>query len=455
MRSKTYAQTGWWPDPILDFLDGVDVKDADVQSFWIRLNCPESQPAGIYDGTLTISADGVRPRNLPFRVRVNGFAVPKESPLPLAVSFNPSPSWQGATREEQAFNARLRKDPDYPGNLWRGHELEWGDFLADYYITMGSIYVSNRWKSKIYWDVLRRLREQGRLGYFCLGYWDTSVDDACDRKGNATVKWLKGNYAKAKELGILDRAYLYGCDEVPTNHFARMRRCVEILKEELPGVPVSTSAQDKEYGVDTPLEAVDWFTPQTTVFNAKKALASRTAGHQVWWYICNYPHAPWANMFVECPAIEGRILMGAATARMRPDGFLYYETALWNSPRCITSGPFTDWNPRSYQRWHGDGSWTCVGPGGMPLPTIRLENFRDGLEDYAYALELERRLKQIEAKKLKVGNADAWIHRARALLAVPDGVMKSMTQFTGDPAAVLRWRDEMADLIEEVGGALQ
>jgi hypothetical protein len=26
--------------------------------------------------------------------------------------------------------------------------------------------------------------------------------------------------------------------------------------------------------------------------------------------------------------------------------------------------------------------------------------------------------------------------------------MQSMTQFTGDPAAVLRWRDAMADLIE-------
>ena len=26
----------------------------------------------------------------------------------------------------------------------------------------------------------------------------------------------------------------------------------------------------------------------------------------------------------------------------------------------------------------------CVGPDGIPLSTLRLENFRDGLEDYAY-----------------------------------------------------------------------
>ena len=73
---------------------------------------------------------------------------------------------------------------------------------------------------------------------------------------------------------------------------------------------------------------------------------------------------------------------------------------------------------------------------------MRLENFRDGLEDYAYALELEKKFKS------RANQDDAWAKRARELLAVPGDVMQSMTQFTGDPAAVLRWRDAMADLIE-------
>ena len=37
------------------------------------------------------------------------------------------------------------------------------------------------------------------------------------------------------------------------------------------------------------------------------------------------------------------------------------------------------------------------GPDGTPLPTIRLENFRDGLEDYAYARLLEQAIKQVES----------------------------------------------------------
>ena len=36
-------------------------------------------------------------------------------------------------------------------------------------------------------------------------------------------------------------------------------------------------------------------------------------------------------------------------------------------------------------RYMGDGNILACGPGGQPLATMRLENFRDGLEDYAYA----------------------------------------------------------------------
>ena len=461
-RTTKEAATGWWPDPILDFLDGVDVEDMDAQSFWIRVNCPGDQPAGLYAGTLTVSADGVPSHTMPFRVRVNDFALPRKSPLPMAITFSPGPSAQFATPEEKELNARLREDPEFPGNLWRKHELEWGDFLADYYITMDNLYHGG----KIHWDVLMRLKEQGRLGRFNLGYWGyfTGGAEAEAKWRRTKVAQLKAAYAKAKELGLLDHAYIYGCDEIATNWFGNIRRCVEILKEELPGVPIATTAYDHEFGVGTPLDVMDWFTPLTPKFDPTKAAKSRAQGHQVWWYICCFPHAPQANMFIECPAIEGRILMGAATVRQRPDGFLYYQISLWNSPRCITSGPFTDWTPRSWTKYHGDGSWTCVGPDGRPLPTVRLENFRDGLEDFAYAKLLEQKLKiQVQNAGSMSHNDDArsdqppnradWTRRAQSALAVPPDVIQSMTQFTGDPATILRWRDEMADLIEEADGA--
>ena len=441
-RKSLRPDLGWWPDPILNFLDGVDIAGTDVQSFWVRVHCSGCQPAGAYRGVLSVSADGVAPVEVPFTVRVNDFTLSRVSPLPLAITFAPGPTTQFEDAAGLAEAAARRKDPLAPVNLWMRRELEWGDFLADYYMTMDSLYHSG----KIHFDVLERLKDQGRLGWFNLGYWSypasTNAADVAKWR-SSTVGRLRKAYDEAGRRGLLGHAYVYGCDEIATNFFPAIRLAVKELKAALPGVPISTTAYDHEFGVGTALDVMDWFTPLTPKFDKEKAAASRAAGHQVWWYICCGPKAPYANMFIECPAIEGRLLMGAQTARMRPDGFLYYQISIWNSKRCITSGPFTDWDPRSWTTYHGDGSWTCAGPAGRPLPTIRLENFRDGLEDFAYARLLEERL------AARGGRDDAWSRKAKALLAVPREVMDTMTNYTGDPSAVYRWRDGMADLIEE------
>ena len=178
----------------------------------------------------------------------------------------------------------------------------------------------------------------------------------------------------------------------------------------------------------------------TTKFDMKRAEASRKAGHKVWWYYACDQKAPLANVFTEGQPIEQRLLMGAMAARYRPDGFLYYQTAYFNSPRCISGGPFTEWNPRSWWNEHGDGTWVAVGPDGTPLSTQRLENFRDGLEDLAY-------VKLLEAKLEATPDAP-WAAEAKRLLEVPVSVFEKLDNFTDDPGAVYAWRDRMADIIE-------
>lgn len=433
---------GWWPDPILGFLGGIEIKGQDVQSFWIRVHCLAGQPAGTYRGALLVSAKGVEPVRIPFSVRVNGFTLGRTSALPLAITFSPEPNVQLEPPEGLAAASARRADPLSPINMWRKHEREWVSFLADYLIPYDSLYHGsdmNRLRA------IKQLKDENRLGWFNLGYWSYPASTNADEMAKwreRTIPRLKNFYEGTKAIGAQNYAYVYGCDEVAKDYFPAIRAAVRELKEALPGVPVSTTAYDHEFGVDTPLDVMDWFTPLTPKFDPEKAAASRKAGHQVWWYICCGPHTPFANMFIECPAVEGRLLMGAQSVRQRPDGFLYYQISIWNSKRCIESGPFTDWDPRSWTKFHGDGSWTCVGPDGTPLPTVRLENFRDGLEDFAYA-------KLLEAKLAKHAAADDdWAKRAKELLAVPREVMDTMENYTGDPAAVYCWRDAMADLLE-------
>lgn len=438
---------GWWPDPILEFLSAADVARGDAQSFWVRVHAPRDQAAGEYHGRLQIHcADGPL-FDLELKVRVYAFAVPKSSPLPLAVTFGPHDHPTAATRDEQTA---WRSEPDYPINAWKKHRLQWADFLADYYLTYDSLYTN----AGPDFEAIQRLHRQGRLGCFNLGYYGPcgASDDAIAKWKQGTLTRLRRQYEQAKALGLLDHAYIYGCDENPRETFPDVQRAAAMLKAEFPDVLVMTTTYDHSYGQDTEIKAIDAWCPLTPRFDPANVAVARAAGRSVWWYICCGPHHPPANMFIEYPAIEGRLLMGPMTAKYRPDGFLYYQISIWNSRRPITAGPLTDWDPRSWTSYHGDGSWTCVGPDGTPLPTIRLENFRDGLEDYAYFCLLEHLVRQVEsAPGGSTAAQQAWLTEARAALPVPETLVKSIGEYSRDPAQVYAYRNRLAELIERAG----
>jgi hypothetical protein len=437
---------GWWPDPILDFLPTAAIEKGDVQCFWVRVHAPKHQRMGTYRGQLEVLVGGTPRFAFDLSIRVFGFSVPDVSPLPLAITFSPEDSQLPETREQQQA---WHKTEEYPVNAWRKHKLRWADFLADYYITYDSLYH----RGIPDFEVLMRLRGQGRLGKFNLGYYDYPGvgADQLEAWKNRTLPRLHEGYTRAKQLGIIDHAYIYGCDEVKAEFFAQVASAAKTLRSEFPEVPVMTTTYDQSYGGDSVISAMNAFCPLTPSYDEGRAAAARSAGRQVWWYICCGPHHPHANMFIEYPAIEGRLLMGALTAKYRPDGFLYYQVSIWNSQKPIGSGPFTEWEPRSWTVYHGDGSWTCVGPDGTPLPTVRLENFRDGLEDYAYVEELRSVVAKVKASSgLRLAKAQ-WLERARQLIAVPETVVKSRTEFTLQPARLYAYRQALAEAIESAG----
>ena len=145
--------------------------------------------------------------------------------------------------------------------------------------------------------------------------------------------------------------------------------------------------------------------------------------------------------------------MGAQTAKFRPDGFLYYFTDIWKDNTGIdcSAGPFTTWNPVSWTTYHGDGSLFYCDIDGNPLPSIRLENYRDGQEDYAYFCILEDAVRQVKAKEKLTEAEAAWLKEAEAALVVPETLVKGMDVYSRDPQVLRAWRDHLGDLIEACG----
>lgn len=426
------SYVGWWPDPILDFLGPVDIAEGDLQTFWVRAKAGKDQAPGLYRGTLTVSAANAEPVTLDLEVRVRNFTLPDQTPLPTAITFGERPGQMGGVEN------------------WPRMKLVWADFLADYYIDYDSLYRSGPPD----WDVIQYLHSQGRLCAFNLGnvFNAGATEEGFDKAIADTVARLRPAYEKAKELGLLDHAYIYGFDERPKEQFGLLERSAQALRKAFPEVLLMTTSYDHSFGLESEVKTIDAWCPLTPSFVPEIAEDARAAGKYVWWYICCGPHNPYANWFVEYAAIESRLLMGAMTTKYRPDGFLYYLISIWNDNKPIESGPFTDWNPVSWTTYHGDGNLTCAGPGGKPVPTVRLENYRDGMEDYAYACILEEIVRQYKARgdALSAGERD-WLKQAEEALIVPDSLVENMAMYSHDPAALYEYRERMAELIDRSG----
>lgn len=423
------SYVGWWPDPILDFLGPIDVAQGDVQTFWIRFRVPKEQMPGVYRGTIDVSAEGVEPLSFGLTVRVHSFTLPDHAPLPTAITFGEQKAQMGG--EEN----------------WQEKKFEYAEFLADYYIDYDSLYR----KGSPDYEIVKRLHDQGRLVAFNLGNvfnagtkaegFEQAIADCVDR--------IRPAYDRAKALGLLDHAYIYGFDERPKEQFPMLERSAQALKKAFPEVLLLTTSSDYSYGQESVVKTIDAWCPLTPAFDPQKATLARAQGKKVWWYICCVPHNPNANWFVEYSAIESRLLMGAMTAKYRPDGFLYYLLTVWNDNQPIQKGPFTDWDPVSWTTYHGDGSLLCSGPGGKPLPTIRLENFRDGLEDFAYACILEEIIRRYEANSETLSREEKeWLEEATAALPVPDNLVKTMSEYSHDPKSLYAYRNRLAELID-------
>lgn len=425
------SYVGWWPDPILDFLGPVEVKEGDLQSFWVRVRAPRDQAPGLYRGKLQVAAEGTQPLSFDLSVRVYPFALPDCTPLPTAITFFEHPDQMGGK------------------GRWPQMKMAYADFLADYYIDYDSLYRSGPPD----FEILRHLHDRGQLCAFNLGnvFNGGAPEENFEQEVAKVIERLRPGYEQAKQLGLLDHAYIYGFDERGADQFPLLERCAQELRKAFPEVVLMTTSYDASYGMASVVNTMDAWCPLTPSFVPAKAEQARAAGKYVWWYICCGPHNPFANWFVEYAAIESRLLMGAMAARQRPDGFLYYSLSIWNQNKPIQSGPFTDWNPVSWTTYHGDGSLFCSGADGKPVPTIRLENYRDGQEDYAYAVILEHIIRAYEARPSLTGQEREWLAEAKAALRVPEKLMKTMSDYSHDPAVLYAWRDRVAEAISASG----
>jgi len=438
--SYRVERTGWWPDPLIPLdwpgsgkrglgpLADAFAHQGETQPLWLSVVCPAGTPAGEYKGTVTLQPEGLTPTAVSLAVRVRNFSLPLRPRLKTAFSF-----FEG---QVSAFYRLKGVTPE--------QRRSWETFLLDRKLDPMLLYTPFAWPGL---EDVEFMAGRG-LNAYCLGYTPATVQEFGDL---VYYRWLRDQRAWLAERGLDQDAWVYGYDEPHCRpDFEQlqgvMRDVYAMVDRAAPGMPRGSTT-----AIVPPLfGAVNLWIPQTMQVVRQDTLARQQAGDQVWTYVACTPAHPFANLFLDYPALEHRLLFWQ-TWQDHCTGFLYYAINLWrpNYEGGDARWPDVPWNPRPEKdfQFNGDGAFLYPGPNATLLSSVRQEVITDGIEDYDYLCLLRD-----AARALKQGSPLA--QRAADATQVPAELSASLTSFAQDPSVLLQQRERVGAALEEVRAAL-
>ena len=428
-RPYRASRIGWWPDPLLpNAVFAVEPDEA--QPLWITVTTSASTEPGAYRGTLLVKRAGTVAATLPLQVEVVAVTAPERpefrsfalgaSPAVVATYYGGDP---GETIMERfAVAAAERQLP--PIDLING--WAWKTAKAPKRADGGYDFAAlDRWI-----DVLRgpgltafpmavapRFRKFGGGEY----------DDAFKRE---LAAFITAYAAHLKQKGIYDAALFYNIDEA-SEGLGEWETCKELhrlVKHAAPDLPVVQCLNEFK-GVQALTGHADIWDLYFGQYDQAGGPQRRAAGDGIYLSVCIWP-SEHPNLFIDYPALDARIMpwichrLGVAGTEYW-DLFVGWDDNVGNRDWWRTGdGSRTAWR---MAKATGDGLLMYPGPDGQPISSIRLEAFRDGIEDHAWLVQLAKR-----------APGDA---RAAALLKeAGESLVTGVTSYDPDPAKLLDLR---------------
>lgn len=430
---------GWKPDPLLE-RELFDVEAKEEQPIWIMVYTPADTPAGRYEGKILIKPENSHPITIKLTLDVWDFT------LPLAGHL------RTPTTLDMEYIKKFYGYDEVPMDVRRNYY----SFLLEHRIDPTSLYHSYVSPAK---EDLKFCIERG-LRTMTLKYLPPSIELSL---GHERLKFLKDYTDFLRDKGWLDKAVVYVADEAGPETYDRLKHNIGLIRQACPDLKtMAGSAPQKElYGyidIWDPIMAdegeIKWnrYIPEV-------CQARQRAGDEVMWYVAASPNYPYPNIKMDCPLVDARILFWI-TWKYGVTGFEYYYINLWGKNVDGIDGkkwPEVEWDSYSFissrNAYNGDGMLIYPGSEGKPYSSVRLENIRDGIEDYECFWILKEKLdelieKDTEKKYIKV------IEETKMILEIEDDVVKNMREFTREPQKIIETRDRLSKQIEKLGKIL-
>ena len=423
-------EESWFPDPLLPAAP-FRVRKGATQGLWVTFTAARDATPGVYSGTVKVLEGGREMAAIPVSVRVRNFALPETFGLETAFSLMDGylrarypENWREMKRKAIDVMLDHRLNPD---DITRTSPPEIADLEHARRRGMNRFNILN---------VVPAPKKDSRAKWTCVAKPEEIFTD--DFYAEFTGR-LRPYVAELRKRDLMRYAYVYGFDERQSEFYEGIERFWKRLKADFPDLPLMTTAKqyaDMQMGkTNLPsLVSCDWYCPCTYRWTESINKMLRAKGMRIWWYTCCGPRHPYANMAsYEYSLIEGRTLLGVMTYHYGADGFLFWHVNQWNERRQATfdcaDTYAPGWSTENNLQMPGDGLFLYPATDRI-LPSIRLAQLRDGVEDYEW-------LKLAEAGH----GRDAADGCVRAL--VP-----ALTEFSRDPAELRRARTAVGDLID-------
>ena len=412
------GQEGLYPDALLPYGGGtVHVPPRSSQGFYIELRSTADTSAGVYTAPLTVlNFDYNRPEEVIVQTEITAEVLDVTFP-DAATSDTAIGMWGGWMYE--------RNGVDYDSPEGEALRKAYYDYLLDHKIS----------------------------AYETLPY--DILDPRADAyMGDPRVKSFKIPYPWEDDEKLLEyynkvqsdpawaaKAFFYEVDE-PDNadKVNRYMEMTERLERLCPGYNMVTpfytwqfsdgggdydnlAFQDGRSNIICPLSELF----DNPGFGEAYQKRASEEGAKAWWYICCGPGEPYVNQYIHYQGTRPRLLFWQQYQR-GITGLLYWNSVFWEQ----TDPWMSSATYRTYEA-SGDGCWLY--PGAVygqdgPVPSLRLKNLADGLEDYDLLSMAE-----------EVYGRD-WV------LEWADKLSRSLTSYTHDAQAMDAVRVELLRALE-------
>lgn len=456
---------GWWPDPLLP-AKPIDLRPNETRPIWITFRASADAAPGDYQGTVRLKAGGRTVREIPYSLRVWDFTLSADRHVIAMYDVRPGkPFFEGGAKAEDIKRQMIRflserrlcadRIPVDPVFRREGDRVtaDFGAFDAAAAWYFGEMRMPAAYFPQFFYifgwaHPPRKLFGEDPYdgGFPYEGVDRSKLRPEYKRIYQAALK-LFWDHIKAK--GWADKMVLYISDEPHFTHEEvrqQMRAGCDMIHEVDPKIRIYSSTWRHCPEWDGYLDI--WGIGHYGCFPMDEAARLRTQGHQIWFTTDG-------QMCTDTPfcAVE-RLLPhycfhhGAGAYEFWGVDWLTYDPYEFGWHRYINQ---SDRPGNQYYVRYPNGDGYLAYPGGPvgvegPVSTIRLEQARDGAEDYEY-LRLAKQLADKGGPRAKA--AQAVIEDAAGLVSIPNAGGRYSSRILPDPDVVPALRRRIAEAIAE------